>query len=71
MDNFPQLSQGLNISSIPAVFLLFRGNVILDFQGIPETDVLNEFFRNAEFLYDMQSDKELMTKVLGEVEGMI
>lgn len=31
IDSFPSLSSGLNIRSIPAVFLIYKGNVIDSF----------------------------------------
>jgi thioredoxin len=28
IDNLPQLAQGLNVKSIPALFLIYRGNIV-------------------------------------------
>ena len=35
-DNFPQLSQALNVRALPSVFLVFKGNVVDAFTGIPD-----------------------------------
>lgn len=35
IDDLPQLSTGLNIRSIPTVFLIYKGNIIDTFSGIP------------------------------------
>ena len=39
-DDLPQLTTGLNVKALPTVFLIFQGNVIDTFSGIPKTDRL-------------------------------
>ena len=40
IDNLPQLSTGLNIRSLPTVFLIYKGNIIDTFSGIPSEERL-------------------------------
>ena len=35
IDNLPQLSTALNIRSLPTVFLIFKGNIVDTFTGLP------------------------------------
>ena len=50
IDTFPKLSTALQIRSIPSVFLIYRGNVVDMFQGIPDQKTLDEFFKTALLL---------------------
>ena len=68
IDNFPQLSSGLNIKSIPSVFLIFSGNIVDMFQGIPNDKTFDEFFNTAILLNNLQSNTEIMTDVFNKVE---
>ena len=36
IDDLPKLTTGLNIRSIPAIFLIFKGNIVDVLQGLPE-----------------------------------
>jgi thioredoxin-like negative regulator of GroEL len=47
IDKLPTLANGLNVKSIPAVFLVFEGNLVDQFVGIPGQDKLQQFFNNA------------------------
>ena len=71
IDDLPQLSTGLNIRSIPAVFLIYKGNIIDMFQGIPEGNTIEEFFNTAVLLDQMQTDETIMDDVLSKIETMI
>ena len=71
IDDLPQLSTGLNIRSIPAVFLIYKGNIIDMFQGIPEAQTIDDFFNTAVLLDQMQTDESIMDDVLSKVEQMI
>ena len=44
IDDLPKLSSGLNIRSVPSVFLIYKGNVVDMFKGVPEEKELDEFF---------------------------
>ena len=68
IDDLPQLSTGLNIRSIPAVFLIYKGNIIDMFQGIPEAKTIDDFFNTAVLLDQMQTDESIMDDVLSKVE---
>lgn len=41
IDSFPQLTQGLNIRSVPSVFLIYKGSIVDMFQGMPKEDQLD------------------------------
>jgi thioredoxin-like negative regulator of GroEL len=71
IDNFPQLSTGLNIKQIPAVFLIFKGNVVDMFQGLPEDKIFDEFFNTALLLNSMATDQNIMEDVMAKVKQMI
>ena len=71
IDNFPQLSTALQIRSIPAVFLVYRGNIVDTFSGIPDANTLNQFFSTAKLLDQMQSDESIMDDVFSKLEGML
>lgn len=47
IDDLPQLSQGLKITKIPAVFLINKGTIIDTFTGVPSEKVLEEFIYTA------------------------
>jgi thioredoxin-like negative regulator of GroEL len=40
IDKLPQIANGLKVSSIPAVFLIYGGKVVDNFVGIPDRDRL-------------------------------
>ena len=44
IDDLPKLSSGLNIRSVPSVFLIYKGNVVDMLKGIPEDNELDNFF---------------------------
>ena len=46
IDNLPQLAQGLNVKSIPALFLIYRGNVMDSMVGADPIK-LEELFKTA------------------------
>jgi len=71
IDSFPQLSTGLSIKQIPAVFLIFKGNVVDMFQGLPDDKTFDEFFQTALLLNSMATDQNIMEDVMSKVKQMI
>jgi thioredoxin-like negative regulator of GroEL len=54
----------LNISSIPAVFLVYKGNMIDSFVGFPDTSILNQFFENIKLLRGIAFDEDVIRSLL-------
>jgi putative thioredoxin len=65
IDDLPKLSSGLNIRSVPSVFLIYKGNVVDMLKGIPEDQELDNFFQTALMLNKMQTDEKVMADVIG------
>ena len=64
IDDNPELTENLNISSIPSVFLIYKGNVIDQFNGYPNNNRLDEFFNNINLLKSLGNDEELFQGLL-------
>uniref|UniRef100_A0A7S3FT30 Thioredoxin domain-containing protein n=1 Tax=Strombidium rassoulzadegani TaxID=1082188 RepID=A0A7S3FT30_9SPIT len=71
IDNLPTLSNQLQIRSIPAVFLIYKGNIVDMFQGVPTEKTLDQFFETALLLNRMSNDKDIMANVFSDLEAMI
>ena len=52
-DTFPQLTTALNVKALPSIFLIFQGNVVDAFIGIPSKEKIEEFFQTAALLDKM------------------
>lgn len=48
VDNFGELAQAFQVSSIPHVFLLKNQEVVSDFKGTSSNDQLDTFFESAQ-----------------------
>ena len=70
IDNLPQLAQGLNVKSIPALFLIFRGNIIDTMVGANEPK-LKELVSTALVIEQSTHDESIMLKVLEEARKFI
>ena len=64
IDDNPELTEKLNISSIPSVFLIYKGNVIDQFVGLPNNQRLEEFFNNISLLQSLGNDETLFQGLL-------
>lgn len=64
IDENQQLAEKLNISSIPAVFLVYKGNIIDHFVGLPQQSKLDEFFSNISLLTGLGKEEEIFQKLL-------
>lgn len=71
VDDLPQLSNGLNVRSLPSVFLIFQGKVVDTFAGLPDQARLEEFFATALYLENMQTDENVMQETMDKLLSMI
>jgi thioredoxin len=63
IDNFPQLTTGLNIRSVPSLFLIFKGNIVDMLQGFQPAQ-LDEFIQTALVIGGMETDENMMQDIL-------
>jgi thioredoxin-like negative regulator of GroEL len=54
----------MGIESVPTVFLVYKGNVVDSFTGLPNEKRLNEFFSSIELLKRIGEDDEIMRSLL-------
>jgi len=71
VDDFPKLSTGLSVKSLPSVYLVYQGKIVDTFVGIPDQNRLKEFFNTALFLNKMGSDDNVMAELLKKIEEFI
>lgn len=64
IDDNEELSEKLNISSIPAVFLIYKGNIVDNFVGLPPQDRLTEFFNNINLLTGLGKEEQTFQNLL-------
>lgn len=64
IDNFEELTEMLNISSVPTVFLVYKGNVVDSFVGFPDEKKLNSFFESVDLLVGLGKDEQIMHSLL-------
>lgn len=64
IDNNQELAEKLNIQSIPAVFLVYKGNVVDQFLGLPDTKRIDEFFNNLGLIQGMGKDEGIFQALL-------
>lgn len=70
-DNFPQLSTALNVRALPSVFLVFKGNIVDAFTGIPDKEKLEKFFMTAQVLNNLEGDEKIMAEAVTAMEKLI
>lgn len=64
IDKNQELAEKLNIQSIPAVFLVYKGNVVDQFLGLPDTKRLDEFFSNLNIIQGMGKDEGIFQSLI-------
>jgi thioredoxin-like negative regulator of GroEL len=64
IDKHQELAEMLNISSIPAMFLVYKGNMIDSFVGFPDTNTLNQFFENIKLIRGIAFDEDVIRSLL-------
>jgi thioredoxin len=70
IDNSPQIAQGLNVKSIPALFLIYRGNIMDSITGV-DTKKLENLIETALLIEKASHDESIMTQVLSTAETYI
>lgn len=71
IDENQDLADQLSITSIPAVFLIYKKNVVDQFLGLPNTQKLNDFFNGIKLLCGMGKNEELFIKLLQKSDEMM
>ena len=66
IDNFPQLTTGLNIRSVPTLFIIFKGNIVDMMQGF-QPSKLEELIQTALVLSGMETDENMMQDILNKL----
>ena len=60
IDKCPKLAGALNVSSVPQVFLIYRGNLVDHFQGLPKQEELQQFFNEAVLVHEIATKETVM-----------
>ena len=60
IDKCPMIAEHLNVSSIPVVYLCYKGSLMDNFIGIPSFESLQQFFNKALLVDAMATDETVM-----------
>ena len=71
IDDLPQIATALQVKSIPAVFLIYKGNMIDSFVGIPKEQVFKEFINTAMMIETIAHDEEVIVTAITAIEEYI
>ncbi len=72
IDTNNQLADMLNIKFVPTIFLIYKGNVIMTFNGFPDIKIQQELFDTINLLKGIGEDENIMKSLLkGADEWMI
>lgn len=63
IDKMPQIAQGLNVKSIPALFLISRGNMLDTMLGYDQSK-LEKFIETALLIDKASNDETVIMKVI-------
>jgi len=63
IDNLPQLASGLNVKSIPALFLIYKGNMLDTMTGF-DVKKLEELVQTALLVDKAANDETVIMKVI-------
>ena len=64
IDENGELSEMLSISSVPSVFLVYKGNVVDSFVGLPDMKKLDSFFESITLLRGIGEDEKIINAML-------
>lgn len=70
IDKNPQIAQGLNVKSIPALFLISRGNMLDTMLGF-DPQKLEKFIETALLIDKAANDETVIMKVVSQAEQAI
>ena len=71
IDLLPEIANGLQVRSIPAVFLVSNGSVVDTFVGLPSEERINDFVNTALLLDKISHDEKTIEQVIKAAEGEI
>lgn len=64
IDKNQELVEKMGIESVPTVFLVYKGNVVDSFAGIPDEKRLGEFFDSIKILIGIAEDDTIIRSLL-------
>jgi putative thioredoxin len=64
IDENGDLAEQLSISSVPSVFLVYKGNVIDNFVGLPDMKKLDQFFESITLIKGIGEDEKIIQAML-------
>ena len=64
IDKQTQIADGLKVSNIPAVFLIFEGKIVDQFVGLPKPEQMQEFFNKAVILFQISHDPKVQDSLM-------
>lgn len=67
-DENDELAGMLNISSVPTVFLVYKGNVIDSFVGLPDSHKIDNFFESINLLKGLSQNEKIIRALLTGVD---
>jgi putative thioredoxin len=67
-DENEELAGMLNITSVPTVFLVYKGNVIDSFVGFPDSQKLDNFFESINLLRGISQNEKIIRALLTGVD---
>ena len=70
IDTLPQLASGLNVKSIPALFLIYKGNMIDSITGF-DLKKVEELVQTALLVDQAANDETVVQKIILEAESKI
>lgn len=59
-----ELAEMLSISSVPTIFLVYKGNVIDSFVGLPDSKKLEQFFESIGLIFGIGQDSKIILALL-------
>ena len=71
IDKLTQIANGLKVTNIPAVFLIYGGKVVDNFVGIPDRDRLQDFFNKAVIMDQINQDPNIQNALLEKAEELL
>ena len=71
IDNLPEIANGLQVRSIPAVFLVSNGSVMDTFVGLPNQDRIDDFVNTAILLDKLSHDEKTIDQVIIAAEDHV
>ena len=63
IDKLPQIANGLNVKSIPALFLVYKGNM-LDTMTVMDVNKLEKFIETTLIIDKAANDETVIMKVI-------